>query len=150
MVMRAARMATPIAMLSSQLDWLTGMRVEVGQFAIRPEAAVSQVDAGQQLFHCGRSRLEAFGMGRDHMDRGPERAPALDGDHYEPPVVTTALLLLAVGAVVGAAVGAAVALAVGAAVAALVALAAALAVLELDEPVVARLVPLDELLACPG
>ena len=65
-------------------------------------------------------------------------------------MVTTALLLLAVGAVVGAAVGAAVALAVGAAVAALVALAAALAVLELDEPVVARLVPLEELVACPG
>ena len=137
-------------MLSSQLDWLTGMRVEVGQFAIRPEAAVSQVDAGQQLFHCGRSRLEAFGMGRDHMDRGPERAPALDGDHYEPPVVTAALLLLAVRAAVGAAVGAAVALAVGAAVAVLAEIESVLALAELDGPVVARLVPLDELLACPG
>src|SRR5437660_5566964 len=126
--MRAARMATPIAMLSSQLDWLTGMRVEVGQFAIRPEAAVSQVDAGQQLFHCGRSRLEAFGMGREHMDRRPQRPPTLDGDHYEPPVVTVALLLLAVGA----AVGAAVALAVGAAVAVLAEIESVLALAELD------------------
>jgi hypothetical protein len=55
-------------------------------------------------------------------------------------------LLLAVGAVVGAAV----ALAVGAAVAVLDELEVALVLPEFDEPVVARPVPLEELLACPG
>ena len=74
-----------------------GIRVQVAELAIVAEPTVGPVDVLEDFAHGGCRATKSIRIGRDHMNRGAQRLPALERHrHHEPPLVTVPLPLLPV------------------------------------------------------